>query len=402
MLKFNYYVRDPSGKPHKGLVEAVDKSQAAQILKEKGYIIITLNPKTEGLLTVIKRRFFTRVGMNEVVNFTRQMATMINAGLVITDALTVLKAQTPNPSMVAVIDSLQKEIEAGTSFSQALRKHKHLFGSIYIALIRSGETAGILDRILSRLADNLEKQREFIGKIKSAMVYPFIIVVGMIIVATIMMIFVIPKLLDLYQEFEATLPTSTMILMSISNFLVKFWWLSLLLIIAAAWGLRVFLKTDFGKMKLDLLIFSLPAVGKLRKAMILAEFSRTLGLLIEGGVLVVDALSVVKEAVASAACRKAIDEAGEEVEKGAALAVALAKAEIIPPLLPQMISVGEETGKLSEVLLKISSYYEQEAETAIRNLTTAVEPVIMIILGVGIAFLIISVIMPIYNLTSQF
>lgn len=402
MIKFDYYVRDVDGKPRKGLVEAVDAHQAAKILKERDLVVISLKAKSEGVLAVLKRRFLSRVGLNDVLNFTRQLATMINAGLVITDALTILKSQSTNLNMVAVIDNLLKDVEGGTSLSDALKKHEGIFDPVYIALVRSGETAGVLNQILVRLADNLEKKREFVGKIKGAMIYPIIIVGGMFLVAVVMMVFVVPKLLDLYKEFEATLPTATIILMSVSNFLTHFWPVVLIASGAGLWGLKVFSKTEAGQMKIDSLLSSLPIFGKLRKGMMLNEFTRTFGLLVESGVLIVEALAVSGGAVSSAVYKKAISEAGEDVEKGASLAVALAKTEAFPPLLPQMVAVGEETGKLDEVLLKISTYFQQEAEVAIRNLTTAIEPIIMILLGVGVGFLIVAVIMPIYNLTSQF
>jgi type IV pilus assembly protein PilC len=365
-------------------------------------VVIFIKARAEGLLSLFKRRFFSRVGINDVVNFTRQLATMIGAGLVITDALTILKSQAENPNMAVVIDSLQKEIEGGTSLSAALAKNAAVFDPVYIALIRSGETAGILDQVLTRLATNLEAKREFLGKVRGAMVYPAIIISGMFLVGGIMIIFVVPKLLDLYQEFEATLPTPTIILIAVSRFLNKFWWLALVFLASFVWGLRIFAKTEVGRMKIDSIFFSLPVIGRLRKAMMLNEFTRTVGLLVGGGVLVMDALNVALGAVSSSTYKKAIVKAAKEVEKGTGLAVALAQTETFPPLLPQMVSVGEETGRLDEVLLKIASYFEQEAEVAVRGLTTAIEPLIMILLGLGVGFLIIAVIMPIYNLTSQF
>jgi len=403
MLKFQYYVKDFNGSSRKGLVEAADKGQAARILKERGFVVISLKLKSDGAFAGIKRKLFGRVGINEVVNFTRQLATMINAGLVITDSLTILKSQTDNPGMVAVIDSIQKDIEGGSGLSEALGKHPAVFDIIYTALVRAGETAGVLDKILARLADNLEKQRAFINKVKGAMIYPVIIITGMAGVGGVMMIFVIPKLLDLYKEFDAEMPMATTILMAISNFITEFWWVTLLVLVGAVLGLRSFAKTEYGRIKIDLLFNSIPIVGKLRKAMMLTEFSRTLGLLVGGGVLLVDALRVSSDAVKSAVYKEAIMGAAIKVEsKGSSLAVSLAEANVFPALLPQMISVGEETGKLDEVLLKLASYFEQEADTAVNGLTTAVEPIIMVVLGLGVGFLIIAVIMPIYNLTSQF
>ncbi|MBN1263257.1 MAG: type II secretion system F family protein [Candidatus Pacebacteria bacterium] len=402
MIKFDYYARDPQGKPKKGIVEAIDRNQAALILRRMGLILIEIKVRKESFLTKIQRVFLSRVKIDDVVNFTRQLSTMINAGLVITDAMVILRSQTENPRMVTIVDSLQKDIEGGKSASEAMARFPQVFDSVYVSLVRSGETAGILDKILSRLADNLEKKRDFLGKIKGAMVYPVIIVTGMILVAAVMMIFVIPKLLDLYQEFEATLPLATMVLMSVSKFMARFWWLLLILVGSLVWGFRLILKTETGRLKMDSIIFALPVIGKLRRSMMLTEFTRTFGLLVEGGVLVVESLGVAEGAMGSPIYKKAVSQATAEVERGTSLAVALSRTEAFPPLLSQMVSVGEETGKLDEVLLKIASYFEQEASAAVRNLTTAIEPIIMIVMGIGVTFLIIAVIMPIYNLTSQF
>ena len=402
MRRFSFYAKTQEGENRKGLIEAGSAQQAAKILKERDYVVISVIEKSEGVFGMIKRRLFSRVGVEEVVNFTRQLATMINAGLVITDALTILKSQTENPNMVSVVDSIQKEIEGGSSFSDALTRYPQIFDLVYVALIRSGEAAGVLDKMMSRLADNLESKREFNRKIKGAMVYPVIIVTGMIGVGLVMMIFVVPKMLDLYQEFEATLPTPTIILMAVSNFMAAYWWAGLILLVGGGYGYSQFSKTDYGRIKIDTLISKLPVIGKLREAVMLTEFTRTLGLLIGGGILVVDALSISVGALKSAVFRNAVDRAAREVEKGTSVAVSLARTDVFPPLLPQMISVGEETGKLDEVLLKIASYFEQEGEAGVRNLTTAIEPFIMIIMGFGVAFLVIAVIMPIYNLTSQF
>lgn len=402
MRQYSYYAKTNEGENKRGLIEASTPEQAAKILKERDYVVISLIEKRESFLAVIKRRLFSRVGVEEVVNFTRQLSTMINAGLVITDALAILKSQTENPNMVQIVDSIQKEIEGGSNFSDALSRYPHIFDLVYVALIRSGEAAGVLDKMLLRLADNLEKKREFNRKIKGAMVYPAIIVCGMIVVGAVMMVFVIPEMLDLYKEFDATLPTPTLILMAITNFASKYWWGFLLFFGVGGYGLFQFSKTEYGMLWLDGMVAKIPVVGKLRQSVMLTEFTRTLGLLVGGGILVVDALSISIGAMKSAVFRKAVQHAAEEVEKGTSMAVSLAKADVFPPLLPQMVSVGEETGKLDEVLLKIAAYFEQEGEAGVRNLTTAVEPFIMILMGFGVAFLVIAIIMPIYNLTSQF
>lgn len=400
MKKFDYKARDKEGKPVKGMVEAKDEDQAAKILQEKGLLVTGLKPKLGSLLKSLELGFLARVKESDKVNFTRQMATMINSGLSLNNALSILEGQA-SLSMARVIGEILRGVEGGESLSQALRAHPKVFDSVYVALIEAGETAGVLDKILARLADNLEKQREFNSKVKGAMLYPAIIVVGMGIVAAIMIIFVIPKLTGLYSEFQAELPVTTRILLFISKLTVRFWPFLLVGLAGGVVSLKILLKNPSIRRKYEGILFRLPIIGKLRKEIMMTEFTRTLGLLLSAGVLAVSALKIVRGSLGSKLFELAIDQTSKEVERGFSLAVALARTEIFPPIIPQMVSVGEETGKLDEVLLKISNYFEQESSQTVKNLTTALEPLIMIVLGIGVAFLLVAVIMPIYNLTSQ-
>lgn len=400
MEKFKYRAKDKDGKTIEGLVEASNITQAAKILRERDLLLISLSPKPESLTTTV-RRGLGRITIQDKVNFTRQLSTMVNAGLTITEALSILEAQS-SPAMNRLVNDVVREVEAGGNLADALEKHPKVFDQIYVALIRSGETAGVLDKILLRLADNLEKQSEFRRRIKGAMIYPIIVVGGMLAVMAIMVIFVIPKLTMVYEEFQADLPISTRILIGVSKFASRFWWMVLIILGGLVFFVKAVSRNLQVKKQLDRLTFKLPIIGKLRKGMMLTEFTRTLGLLIGSGILIVEAINVTCKSLGSPNYEEKVMEATKEVEKGLPLATALARTEVFPPILPEMIAVGEETGKLDEVLSKVSTYFEQEADAAVKGLTTAIEPIIMIVLGVGVGFLMISIIMPIYNLTSKF
>jgi len=399
MKKFSYRAKDQKGKTITGLVEARDEKEAAKLLQARKLLVISLQPKKNGFLPQIKA--FHRLKLDDKVNFTRQLATMVTAGLPLTDALSILETQA-SPAMSQVVSEILTAIEGGGSLADALKEHPRVFDKVYVSLVRAGETAGVLDKVLERLAQNLEKQKDFESKVKGAMIYPVIIVAGMVIVALIMIVFVIPRLTVLYEEFEAELPLVTRVLLKISEMVTACWWLGLFGLMALFYLFRVFNRHPALKKRYDEFYFRLPVLGSLRRQILLAEFTRTLGLLVGTGILIVDALNIVKDSVGSPVYREALVQAATQVEKGLPLATALAQTGIFPPLLPQMIAVGEETGKVDEVLEKISAYFEQEAATAVKGLTTALEPLIMIVLGVGVGFLIIAVIMPIYNLTSQF
>lgn len=400
MEKFKYKAKNKEGKTVEGLVEATNPTQAAKILRERGLLVISLTAKSEALMTQLKRGL-GRVGVQDKVNFTRQLSTMINAGLTITEALSILELQA-NPAMGKIISEILRDVETGANLADALEKHPKVFDQIYIALIRAGEAAGVLDKVLLRLADNLEKQTEFKRKVRGAMVYPIIVVSGMIVVIAIMIIFVIPKLTSIYEEFQAELPTMTKMLIGVSKLASSLWWLGAGILVGLFFLWRVLSQNPLFKKQFDELMFKVPIVGKLRRSLMLTEFTRTLGLLVGSGILIVEALEITRKSLGSPNFEEKMKQAAKEVEKGLPLATALARTEIFPPILPQMIAVGEETGKLDEVLMKVSSYFEQEADAAVKGLTTALEPIIMIVLGVGVGFLMLAIIMPIYNLTSQF
>jgi len=400
MEKFKYKAKDKNGKTVEGLIEATNDKQAVKILRERDLLVINLSPKGDALIVQVKRGL-GRINTQDKVNFTRQLSTMINAGLTITESLSILELQA-SPAMGNLITEVLRQVESGVTLADALERHTSVFDQIYIALIKSGETAGVLDKVLARLADNLEKQSEFRRKIKGAMVYPIIVVGGMIAVVAIMIIFVVPKLTVIYEEFQADLPITTKILIAVSKFASRFWWLAAIIIAGLSFPLRILLKNPLFRRHFDAFLFKVPVLGKLRKSMILTEFTRTLGLLVGSGILIVEAIEVTTKSLNSPNYEEKMKEVSKEVEKGLPLATALARTEIFPPLLPQMVAVGEETGKLDEILGKVSTYFEQEADAAVKGLTTAIEPLIMIVLGVGVGFLMMAIIMPIYNLTSKF
>lgn len=401
MEKFYYKVKTKDGQIKKGVVEARGQKQAVNTLRERGFWVISIQPKGEGVLAGFKNGFFRRVKETDRVNFTRQLATMIKAGLPITEALSILEYQS-NPAMGQAVGEILREVEAGGSLSAALEKRPDIFNQIYISLVRAGEAAGALDDVLSRLADNLEKQREFNAKIKGAMIYPVIVILGMVGVSAIMVVFVVPKMMTIYEEFQAELPMATKILLAISKLATSYWWFSLIMIVGLVFGFRILVKKPQFMVLMDGFLFRLPLIGNLRRQVLLTEFCRTLGLLIGSGVLVVEALGIVQRSLKSSTFFKAVKNATKEVERGLSLTAALARTEVFPPIMTQMIAVGEETGKVDEILFKVSLYFQQEADAKVKVLTTAMEPIILVVMGVGVAFLMMAVIMPIYNLTSQF
>ncbi|MCL5970500.1 MAG: type II secretion system F family protein [Patescibacteria group bacterium] len=383
------------------MVEAASDKQAVSLLRSQGLFIISLNPVSPSLFSSLSFRF-SKVSFNDIVHFTQQLSTMITAGLPLTDSLNILKIQATNPAFSKVISEMLKEVEGGSSFSQALEKYPQYFTHIYVSLIKAGEASGKLQTVLERLSSNLDKQREFRSKTQGALVYPAIIVVGMVIVVFIMMTFVVPKLTSLYKDFGTELPPTTKLLIFVSNFFVHFWWLLIIMIWGGLLLFRMWKKTPLGGRLWDQFLFNLPIWGNLKKQVVLTDFTRTLAILVSAGIPILDSLEIVGGAVNSVVYQDDLREVAKQVEKGFPLGLPISQNPRFPPILGQMVTVGEETGKLDETLNKLSSFFEAESEQGIKTLTTAMEPLIMVVLGVGVGFVVISILMPIYNLTSKF
>lgn len=401
MKRFTFKAKDKVGRLVTGEVEATSETHAAKLVRSKGLLVLSIKPSFENPFSFI-RKLKDRITPSDVATFTRQFATMVAAGLPITESLLILRSQSKG-SMGKVVSQILADVEGGESMSKAFIKHSKVFTPTYIALIKSGEIGGVLDTVLVRLADDLEKQQEFKGKVKGALIYPAIIVIGMVVVAFIMMIFVVPKLTSLYSEFNAELPLPTRILMGISDAVIKFWPITLSVLIFGILGFKSYSKTPIGRRKIDSLIFKIPIIGELQKQVLLAELTRTLSLMVGSGVSILDGLNITSGVVSNSIMADALKDASKQVEKGFPISYSFARhPDVFPFILSQMIAVGEETGKMEEVLKKVSHVFEVESDQKVKTLTAAVEPVIMVILGLGVGFLVIAIILPIYNLTSQF
>jgi type IV pilus assembly protein PilC len=397
---FTYTAKNNFGETTKGKVESATIDQAAGLLASRGLLVIHLRPLTEDSFGSLKA-MLVGVKHGDVVNFTRQLATMITAGLPLAGALSILVRQS-KAEVSRLVATILQDVEGGLSFTKALEKHPSVFSRIYVQLIQAGETGGVLDNILDRLAVNMEKEKDFRAKTKGAMIYPVIVMLAMVVVGFIMMIFVIPKLTEMYKDFDAELPMATKLLIGVSEFMVRFWWVFIAAVFGGGLLFRNWHKTKQGQFAIDRMMLKLPVFGDLKQKIILTEFTRTLSLLLGAGISLLQALEIVKDGVTNIIYREALEKAAKQVEKGISLSQAISHHEMFPPILYQMMSVGEETGKLDDVLLKLSAYFESESEQAIKNMTTAMEPLIMIMLGVGVGAMVIAIIMPIYNLTSQF
>ncbi len=399
-MRLRYKAATSEGKIISGFIDAKEILDAANYLRSKELLPI----KVEKISTNPIDHFiasFNKVKNQDLVLFTRQLSSMLNSGLTLMKGLEILREQVQNKAMAEVVGGIITDIEGGKNLSSAISKYPDVFSPIYISLVRAGESSGLLDKVLLRLADNLEKQSKLKSTIKSALTYPAIVVILMGIVMFVMMIFVIPQLSVLYKNLNLELPLPTKIIVGISEVTGTFWPIIIIGFGIAYYFFLKWKKTEQGESIIDTLVLKLPVFGKLIKESILTEFSRTFGLLVGTGTLVVDSLMQTADTAGNVHYRTAIKGLSKQVEKGIPLGEAMSGNPLFPSMLIQMVKVGEQTGKVDETLVKASEYYEREVNQTVKTLTTAMEPFIMVVLGIGVAFLIISVITPIYSLISN-
>ncbi|MEX2012983.1 MAG: type II secretion system F family protein [Candidatus Levyibacteriota bacterium] len=399
-MRLSYKAIGKDGKSVTGLVEAKDISEAATYLRTRELTPITIKKK-ESRDLLERLPFLKKSKSADLVFFTRQLSSMLTSGLTLIRSLEILKQQMRGVYLLEVMEGIITEIEGGSSFSSAIAKYPDMFSPIYVSIIKTAENSGLLDKALLRLADNLEKSAKLRSSIKGALMYPVIVVILMIVVVVLMMIFVIPQLSVLYENLNIPLPLPTQIIVGMSKFLLILWPLVIVFIVGIIALYRRFAKSPSGRLILDDTALKIPVFGKLIVQTILAEFSRTFGLLVGTGTLVVDALLQTANSAGNIHYKNAIIDVSRKVEKGITIGDAMSASPLFPPLLVQLVRIGEQTGKLDDSLIKSSEYFESEVDQQVKTLTTAMEPIIMIILGVGVAFLIISVITPIYSLISS-
>ncbi|OGK28589.1 hypothetical protein A3D06_01895 [Candidatus Roizmanbacteria bacterium RIFCSPHIGHO2_02_FULL_40_9] len=384
-----------------GVIEAESEDKALTYLRASNITILNIQNKSKPVMSSLGG-LFSKVAFSDIVDFTRQLSIMLNSGLTLIDSLDILKRQTQKTAYTKLIYDIDDDVRAGNSLSMALKNQKGLFNNLYIALVKAGEASGKLDDILNKLSSNLEQQRAFRGKIKGAMVYPAIVMSAMGGVMFVMVSFVIPKLLEVYKDFNVKLPAPTVFLIALSNFFQHFWFLVIIGFVAGVVALRRYYRSRIGKLTIDRVMLKLPLISRIIKISALVDTTRTLSILVGAGVSILEALDIITETTTNIVYQNALKDVKISIEKGETLGKSLDEAGIFPPIFVQMTAVGEQTGHLDDTLGHLAAYFESESEIAIKSLTTLIEPAILIVLGLGVGFVVIAVITPIFSLTSSF
>lgn len=401
MAEFTYKARDTAGQAKTGEITAANEQAAAEMLAEHQLLLTHLETKKESAFDASQLlNFIHRVSMKDKVIFTRQLGTMIKSGLPIVQAMHILSEQTSNKKFKEIIDEIGAGIEGGSSFSGMLAKYPKVFDRVYINLTRAGEASGQLDETLERLAVQQEKAYGIVKKVRGAMLYPGFVLLALVGATILMLIVVIPPLKSIFEGAGADLPFATQVLIKMSDAMRSFWYLFILGGVAMLIGGRQFLQSDRGQGMLDRFKLKVPIFGPLFKKIYVANFTRTLASLVGGGVPILQALEIVAESVGNSVYEKSLKKAAKDVEGGAQLSQPIKSDPNFPPLVPQMISVGEQTGKMDEVLNKLADFYEEEVDNIVKNLSTLMEPILMVVMGAAVGGLLIAILMPIYNLGS--
>lgn len=398
-MEYSFIAADPQGAKQKGKLEANDQKEVIDYLRTKGYTPLSVKSSEKNSSSILA--YFSRVKGSDIVLFTRQLSSMITTGLTVIESLNILKQQNNKPQMQKVLDDLIASLSEGTALSKALSDYPSIFSPTYIALIKSAEEGGILDKVLERLADNLEKSEDVKKRVKSALFYPGIIISGVITVIIMMNIFVIPQMGSLYESLDLELPFMTRVVLAGSKITTTLLPFSIFFIIGGVIGFKKFAKTPRGIRVVDKIRLKMPVFGDIVRLSVLSEVSRTISLLVNSGASLIGGLTIAGDVAGNIYYKNALVGTSALVEKGAGLSIALQNQNIFPPLMIQMVKVGESTGKIDESLLKVSEYFERDLDIKVKTLTTSIEPILIIFLGVSVAFLIISVITPIYSLVSQ-
>ncbi|MEA1963265.1 MAG: type II secretion system F family protein [Patescibacteria group bacterium] len=401
MQAFKYKATNQDNKTVSGLVEAESEEAVIDLLKEKNLNIVSLE-KTKaggsgGFSIVIGG-----IKAKELVAFSRQFSVLISANVALVQSLKLLTEQASNVKLKMAISEIADDIDEGARLSDALGKKPRIFSKFYVNVVRSGESSGKLDEVLNYLADELEKDYDMTSKIKGAMIYPAFVLCGLTAVGVIMMVFVVPKLTAVLIETGAELPMATKILVAISDFLAGFWWLVLIIFVGLIAGFKIVKKIPAFKKVIDRILLRLPIFGRLFRLIYLVRFTRSLHTLLVGGVNISKGLLIVSEVVENQVYKDLILATKKEIEDGNSISTVFANSKEIPNMVSQMMSIGEKTGKLDVILERITNFYGREINNMVANLMTLMEPIIMIVMGIGVGLMVAAIILPMYQMSSNF
>ncbi len=401
MSNFVYTAVDPSGKSVRGRIEAENEQLVLAKLHDQQYHVLNITEDKTRAKTTTKGASNKKVKLASMVVFSRQFATMIDAGVAIVRCLDILEGQTKDPALKPVIATCKKDVKGGLSLTDAFSKHPNVFSRLYVNMVRAAETGGILDKILDRLATFLEDEQEIRGKIKGAMIYPILVLVFALLMVVALLLFVLPKFKEIFDSMNVEMPGATRFLFGISDFAQHYWYVGFGAALGGYFFYRWYSKTDTGGRQIDMMKLKLPVVGELVLKMAISRFSRTFATLIASGVPMMRSLEIVGETSGNRVIAQTIENARSAIREGQKISTPLAQSNLFPGMVTHMIDIGEETGRLSDMLAKVSDFYDSEVENAVKTLTSLIEPCLIVTMGGIVGFIAVSIMAPIFKLISN-
>lgn len=399
MKKFLYKAKGANGRVVSGSVNAENEAAAENVLIKNNLVALEIIPARVSASSSFAN-FFGRVNGKDRALFARQLATMIEAGLTLPKAIKIASTQARNDRIRNIYLDVYKDLEEGVQFSSALAKHPEAFDRVFVSVVGAGESTGKLDVVLAQIANQLENDNNFAGKVKSAMYYPAFILVALIAIGTYMLVKVVPTLKGIFDAQGAQLPVSTKMLISLSDFMQIYWYIVIAILVAVVVFFRYYLASEVGGQLKDRIEINIPGLNKIFKGMYLYRMTQVLSMLLGAGVPMLTSLRICASAVGNGLYEEAMLDIAKHVERGIPLSAQLLKEPVFPPIIGQMAAVGEETGQLDGVMEKVSQYYKEETDQLVKTLSTLIEPIILIIMGIGVAFLVFSVLLPIYQVSQ--
>jgi type II secretory pathway component PulF len=402
MPQYQYKARDKEGGLHAGVMDARGREAVADQLSGQGYIPVLIEEQTEPLFQFDIKNSFTRVKPQDLIIFSRQFATLMSAGIPFIQSLSTMEKQSENPRLKKAISDIRKNVEAGSSFSEALAKHPAIFSKLYVSMIQAGETAGILDAILDRLALLAEQEAATRARVKAAVRYPLIVIVAISAAFAFLVTFVIPKFMAIFAQFKTQLPLPTRILIGINYAVQNYWYLIILGLGLLVGGTTWYVRTPNGRWQWDGFKLKLPVFGPLFQKVALSRFARIFGALQKSGISMMLTLDIAAETAGNVVIARAVQAMRESLREGKTLHEPMEASGLFPPLVVQMMTVGEETGDIDVMLSKVADYYDMDVEYLLRNLSTMIEPILLLFIGGMVLLLALGIFLPMWNLMSLF
>lgn len=402
MPSFKYTARNAQGKIVDGIVESPSQDVLIKMLRSQG-LLVTAISQDQAKAAAGKRKFRlarTHVSLDDLIIFSRQLATMVSAGLPLIESLDVLGEQLENPILRKVVVDVRKDVEAGSTFTNALEKHPKIFNQLYVSMVRAGEASGMLDSIMNQLAAYLEKAGSIARKVKSALVYPAVVSIIAILIIIFILVKVIPTFESIYRSFDAQLPAPTQIIVTISRALRKFWYLWIIAFVGLGYLFKRYINTPKGRWQFDTFKLNMPVFGDLFRKVAVAKFTRTLSTLVRSGVNILNALEIVAKTAGNVIVENAVNKTKNSIQQGETIAGPLAQTGVFPPMVTRMIDVGEKTGALEDMLNKIAEFYEDQVDAAVSALTSMLEPIMIAIMGVIVGGIVIAMYLPVFNMVN--